>query len=726
MQEFEGRVTASGQPVTTMTIPFGKIRGAWVEDGRKNWHRLLVPSGPSQLIKSVRSPGRYATRDKIIREAHLCAKAVGDDDSEAAEILDIVVGLETKTIRSGTEEEKTNMQKLLTYVLDHKEAERAGCTVCPACLLSTPVKLSMKPFKMTKEEVEEAESTPMEAEVGGEDIKEEEASEEVKMETDEADATDQFEEVHRDLEGFSFNTDEVDYDDDEEEGMEVEEEAGETKLRPMDETEGDDRVAGDDDDRLRELAEERVRAQQERDSRYPKWAHPLKIGTKKMPEAHEGVSNIDPDEVSPQILDNTLMIFITGYYEAYYLYRTETPPETRYEWTINQGDRLDLDKLAPMNGFDDNGDLRPPTTSTLRPWFDKKAKADPIHDNEMLWEGRPFESMMMTIETAIKIEKIMAFLVETGLSPEKIRLVMPQSTPPLELLAETARQEVLEVLKPQHTLEAVQGQLRAFFQRRRLRLTLQCELIASRMRNVRHWSQLHRDGNAAALQRRLRRLSREIEAADARIKRLGEESTRRKRPEVQQEEKDRPIPKSCTKKKLFDYNEVYRETASTRIFRNDLVVCLREMVWNDRTTRTLRRFLLQVRHLPVTHRQELWRSTLQLAQKGLEEGDALRHPMLWQPRKQLASTLMDMARRMRIPALLEQDSGHTLASNVAKMFPEIFAKQEQELPLMLVVSAKVYRLEDAWLDLVPLQPHVSLHSQEQRDAGQRSAWVKGL
>eukprot|EP00435_Cladocopium_sp_Y103_P029299 s941_g7.t1 len=86
MQEFEGRVTASGQPVTTMTIPFGKIKGAWVEDSRGNWHRLLVPSGPCQLIKSVRSPSRYATRDTIIREARLCASAVGEDDAEAAHL----------------------------------------------------------------------------------------------------------------------------------------------------------------------------------------------------------------------------------------------------------------------------------------------------------------------------------------------------------------------------------------------------------------------------------------------------------------------------------------------------------------------------------------------------------------------------------------------------------------------------------------------------------------
>eukprot|EP00435_Cladocopium_sp_Y103_P062389 s1047_g24.t1 len=457
MQEFQGRVTASGQPVTTMTIPFDKIRSAWVEDGRGNWHRLLVPSGPSQLIKSVRSPSRYATRDTIVWEARLCAKAVDEEDAEAAEILDIavdeedaeaaeildiVVGLETRAIRSGTVEEKTNMQKLLTYVIDHKEPDRAGCTVCPACLLSTPVKLSMclhckgmmvshgrKPFKMTKEEVEEAENTPFEGDEKADDdeMKDEEPSDEVKMETDEVNVDDQFDEVHRDLGSFSFNEEEVDYDDDEdeEEEMEVEEEADESKMHPNDENVDDDRVVGDDDDRLRELAEERVRAQQGRNNRYPKWAQPLEIGIKKMPEAYEGVSNIDPDEVSPQILDNTLMVYIAGYYDAYYKYRTETNAETRYEWTVGQTDRLDIDKLGPMNGFEDDGSLRPPTTSTLRPWFDKKARPVAVLDNEMMWEDRPFDAMLLMIETAFKVEKIMAFLVETGLSPKDINYYMP-------------------------------------------------------------------------------------------------------------------------------------------------------------------------------------------------------------------------------------------------------------------------------------------------------------
>eukprot|EP00435_Cladocopium_sp_Y103_P050183 s3107_g15.t1 len=129
--------------------------------------------------------------------------------------------------------------------------------------------------------------------------------------------------------------------------------------------------------------------------------------------------------VSPQILDNTLMLFITGYYEAYYKYRTETPADVRHEWTVNQNDRLDLDKLAPMNGVNDDGSLRPPTISTLRPWFDKKAKPNPILNNEMMWEDRPFDAMMTMIETVIKVEKIMAFLVETGLSPDQIKFYMP-------------------------------------------------------------------------------------------------------------------------------------------------------------------------------------------------------------------------------------------------------------------------------------------------------------
>eukprot|EP00435_Cladocopium_sp_Y103_P039821 s632_g10.t1 len=92
---------------------------------------------------------------------------------------------------------------------------------------------------MTKEEVEEAENTPLEGDEKADDdeMKDEEPSDEVKMETDEVNVDDQFEEVHRDLGSFSFNEEEVDYDDDEdeEEEMEVEEEAEEPKMSPNDE-----------------------------------------------------------------------------------------------------------------------------------------------------------------------------------------------------------------------------------------------------------------------------------------------------------------------------------------------------------------------------------------------------------------------------------------------------------------------------------------------------------
>eukprot|EP00435_Cladocopium_sp_Y103_P034180 s3230_g8.t2 len=42
-----------------------------------------------------------------------------------------------------------------------------------------------------------------------------------------------------------------------------------------------------------------------------------------------------------------------------------------------------------------------------------------------MWEDRPFDAMLLMIETAFKVEKIMVFLVETGLSPKDINYYMP-------------------------------------------------------------------------------------------------------------------------------------------------------------------------------------------------------------------------------------------------------------------------------------------------------------
>eukprot|EP00435_Cladocopium_sp_Y103_P071888 s240_g38.t1 len=395
------------QPVTTMTIPFSKFRGAWVQDSKWHWHRLLVPSGPSQLIRSLRLPGRYASRDQIIQEARRCAEDVGEEDAEAAEIADIVAGFESRSIRSGTREEKENMQKLLNYVLEHKEAERAGCVLCPACLRSTPVKMSTRSMKRL------IQGTPMEVDDEEEKTGEETKEEDVKIETEEGGDT-KFEEVHRDLEGFSFDENEVAYNEDDDVDMKEEEISEE------------DQKIGDDNAEERGREQRRIEAEQTFLGQFPTWAQNLQIGVKKMPEAHEAVTNIDPDEISPQILDNAMMVYISCFYADYYTHKTWLSPQ-RFKGMLEHDSRsrLDLDKLVPFNGTTDDGQLAPPTLTSLRSFFDFREKPDPSHPDEMLWEGRPFEIMLMMGETAIKIEKITSFMVEAGISPDELRFYVP-------------------------------------------------------------------------------------------------------------------------------------------------------------------------------------------------------------------------------------------------------------------------------------------------------------
>ena len=142
------------------------------------WHRLIVPSGPEQLIRSIHRPWRYVGRDQVLREARICAENVDQVDAEAAEIIDIVAAFENKTIRLGGEEEKSNHVKLLRYVIMHKAVERSGCTVCPACLKETPVKYSICllckgmmvshgrcPFELKEEEEDENDDEQMEVDV---------------------------------------------------------------------------------------------------------------------------------------------------------------------------------------------------------------------------------------------------------------------------------------------------------------------------------------------------------------------------------------------------------------------------------------------------------------------------------------------------------------------------------------------------------------------------------
>ncbi|CAJ1395381.1 unnamed protein product [Effrenium voratum] len=139
----------------------------------------------------------------------------------------------------------------------------------------------------------------------------------------------------------------------------------------------------------------------------------------------------------------------------------------------------------------------------------------------------------------------------------------------------------------------------------------------------------------------------------------------------------------------------------------------------------LRRFLLQAQHLAVTHRQELLR-TLQASERKQGDGHAPL-PLIWVPRSpQFDAALLGLAQLAGVQALLQTDSGHCLASKVAKQFPEIWAQQDEAMRFAayprlvreeqpgLPTSPEVHLLEDRWLDCVPLQPKVSLLMQEQR------------
>ena len=51
MNEFNGRLTDSGQVVTDQIIPFSKIKGGWIQNSKAAWERLIVKSGDEQVVR---------------------------------------------------------------------------------------------------------------------------------------------------------------------------------------------------------------------------------------------------------------------------------------------------------------------------------------------------------------------------------------------------------------------------------------------------------------------------------------------------------------------------------------------------------------------------------------------------------------------------------------------------------------------------------------------------
>lgn len=174
---------------------------------------------------------------------------------------------------------------------------------------------------------------------------------------------------------------------------------------------------------------------------------------------------------------------------------------------------------------------------------------------------------------------------------------VPTSPLPGPIIAERVAAEVDAVAEPQAGLDSVRARLLAFFARRRSALALQCDLISGRAaRFVRDWTVSQRV--TPTINARVRLLQQEIEACDSRLRRL--------RP-LRLARDGRPIGQSSTGTELFSDSGPYNDGTLSCVFRSDIAVCIRGIMTEERSTRALRRFLQRMQHLPVTHREELWR-----------------------------------------------------------------------------------------------------------------------
>ena len=180
---------------------------------------------------------------------------------------------------------------------------------------------------------------------------------------------------------------------------------------PKDETdEGepiDDEPEAQDDDEVKKSAE-----YEEKLKRFPKWTHPLEFGVKTMPITN--LTNVDPDEGAARIFDNLVLIYLLGFMEQYIRIRVHDDPEDYFKkMTKGEKGRIDLDGLCPYNP--NSGDtLDPPTPAQIRPFWEVRAKADPRCKDMILWTSREPKDMRIIIDVAVKMEKVMAFLVEAG------------------------------------------------------------------------------------------------------------------------------------------------------------------------------------------------------------------------------------------------------------------------------------------------------------------------
>ena len=407
MNEFNGRLTDSGQVVTDQIIPFSKIKGGWIQNSKTAWDRLIVKTGDEQVVRIGRVQSSIvATKESLLRLAKQCLSVEEQPfDELTMDAMSLVDKFENHLIPEGGKEQYEGRIRLVDYILEKKPVTESGCRYCPHCLKETPTVFAiclacwtaleshgLKPYRIIEEEDEEVTTK-------------QQLDEEIRRnkETIFKDVVHEAQEGASQDNDYGFDPSEVDYD---EEGDEE-----------MDEAEDDEEVVADDEEE--EEAGEAEAAPGV--AKMPKWALNLDVGSIRLPAM--GMINTDSSEGAAQLFDNAVLAKIMGMYRHYYRQRVQmTPEDYRAEMTTGRVGRLDLDGICPYTGEEDDGVLRRPTEEELDVMFRAKAKQEEWMQGEMMYGGRPRNMLMTVVKTLEIYEKLMERLVLAGFKPEDLQL----------------------------------------------------------------------------------------------------------------------------------------------------------------------------------------------------------------------------------------------------------------------------------------------------------------
>eukprot|EP00929_Paragymnodinium_shiwhaense_P101781 TRINITY_DN64965_c0_g1_i1.p1 TRINITY_DN64965_c0_g1~~TRINITY_DN64965_c0_g1_i1.p1 ORF type:complete len:2661 (-),score=763.07 TRINITY_DN64965_c0_g1_i1:747-8729(-) len=221
--------------------------------------------------------------------------------------------------------------------------------------------------------------------------------------------------------------------------------------------------------------------------------------------------------------------------------------------------------------------------------------------------------------------------------------------------------------------------LRNFFLRRQASLQGERARVLNRLARFVHGS-ASRKKPGEAVSQRLTELQMDLEATHGRLQRL--EATL----PSSRGGGSLPVAKAATGEELFWKSTAYRETTLSSIFRSDVVVCLRSEIYEDHTTRLLRRFMQRMQHLTVSCRYELLGKALE-AQQALQQAHGGSRqaidlvPTIYVLKKRLDKGLRDLAQSMGMKGSLQSDDGHLFDHAVRLQFPFIFEKQKKRMRL---------------------------------------------